>query len=296
MKIGIIGVPMDLGASRRGVDMGPSAVRYAHLAARIEELGLEVTDFGDIDVPVIRSELENIDRSNFIPEIRDVCTSLSKKVQEIMIKGFIPLVIGGDHSIAIGTFGGVANAGKNVGLLWFDAHGDFNNLTTSQTGNPHGMPLAVINSDGPEDLVSITEGYDLCEDNIALVGIRDLDYKERQRLKDTDIDVYTISDIDRQGIEEILEKAIQSAGCGTEGVHVSFDVDVLDPLTAPGVGTAVPGGLDYREAHLALEMIAEAGVLASLELVEVNPILDERNRTAELAVELILSCLGKNIL
>ncbi|MBM7624017.1 arginase [Sporohalobacter salinus] len=296
MKIGIIGVPIDLGANRRGVDMGPSAIRYAHLVTKIEQLGLKVTDFGDINVPIIRSEIENINKSDLIPKIRDVCVSLSDKVQESIKEGFIPLVIGGDHSIAIGSFGGLVNSGKNIGLIWFDAHGDFNTLATSQTNNLHGMPLAVINGKGPDGLVSIARDSNLCEDNIVLVGIRDLDYREKERLKKTNINVYTISDIDKQGINEVMKQAIQFASCDTEGVHISFDVDVLDPLVAPGVGTAVPRGLDYREAHLALEMISEAEVLTSLELVEVNPILDERNRTAELAVELILSCLGKDIL
>ncbi|SJZ99074.1 arginase [Selenihalanaerobacter shriftii] len=294
MRVAVIGVPLDLGANKRGVDMGPSAIRYANLTTKIEGLGIEVEDYGDIEVPIITNERRN---QHNILEIRDVCISLSRKVKKSLEDDKVPLVIGGDHSIAIGTFSGLVRAKKDFGLIWFDAHADFNTLATSHSGNVHGIPLAVINQEGPTDLLSIMDNaYNLNESNVALIGIRDLDPLERERLKETDINIYTISDIDRLGIEQVMKEAIQITSQGKEGIHLSFDMDVLDPLVAPGVGTAVSGGLNYREAHLAMEILAETDILGSMELVEVNPILDERNRTAELAVELILSVLGKSIL
>jgi len=294
LKVAVIGVPMDLGANRRGVDMGPSAIRYADLIPQIKELKIGVKDYGDLEVPIIR---HNKERENYILAIRDTCSILAKKVKRSLDLDYLPLILGGDHSITIGTFKGLKSVNQDVGLIWFDAHADFNTPGTSQTGNIHGMSLAVINGEGPDELISILEDdYGIDEENIALIGVRDLDASESRRLKETDINIYTISDIDRLGIEQVMKEAIEIASCDKEGVHVSFDIDVLDPLTAPGVGTAVPGGLNYREAHLAMEMIADAGTLISMDLVEVNPILDERNRTAKVGVDLILSALGKQIL
>jgi arginase len=294
LKVAIIGVPADLGANCRGVNMGPGAIRYANLISKIEGLGIEVKDFGDVQVPVISRGKSD---KNYITELKKVCTSLADRIKYSIEDGYLPLIIGGDHSITIGTFSGLISAKKDLGLIWFDAHGDFNTLATSQTGNLHGMSLAVINGDGPEELLSILgNDYKLKGQNIVLVGVRSLDLEERRRLKETNINIYTIGDIDRRGIEEVMEEAIKIASQGKEGIHVSFDIDVLDPLVAPGVGTAIDGGLNYREAHLALEVVAESKKLNSLEMVEVNPILDEKNRTGRLAVNLILSALGQRIL
>ncbi|AGB40237.1 arginase [Halobacteroides halobius DSM 5150] len=295
MEVKVLGVPTDFGANRRGVDMGPSAIRYANLVSSLEDMDLVVDDLGDIRVPVINNEA-NKEEAKFLSQVIDVCQELALIVSKIAKQDKLPVILGGDHSITIGSVAGMAQV-KEMGLIWFDAHGDFNTLKTSESGNIHGMPLATIVGRGVKELVEcggITPKVK--EKNTVIVGVRDLDKEERQLLKESEVTVFTMDDIDRLGIYKVMSQAIRIIGSQTAGVHISFDLDVLDPLEAPGVGTPVKGGLTYREAHLALEMIAEANIVASLDLVEVNPILDQGNQTAELAVELIASALGKRIL
>jgi len=287
-RVDVIGVPMDLGADRRGVDMGPSAIRYARLRESLTALGVtHYVDHGNIPVPIAESHAAlEVKNAKFLPIILGVCTELSRLVEEAMRKGGFPLVLGGDHSIAIGTLAGVKNArGRAPGLLWFDAHGDINTPLTSPTGNVHGMPVSIA-----------LEERSIVPERTALIGLRDVDAGERKRIAELGVRAFSMSDIDRLGMERVIEEALQVVGSEPGSVHVSFDMDGIDPSEAPGVGTPVRGGLTYREAHLAMESIAGAGVLGSLEITEINPIFDERNRTAELAVELILSALGKTIL
>ncbi|PSQ56337.1 MAG: arginase [Halobacteriales archaeon SW_9_67_25] len=297
----VIGVPMDLGAHRRGVDMGPSAIRYAGLADQLEALDLPCTDGGDITVP--RPEERDPDagepaggHAKFIDETREVCQSLTRAVAGTVADGQFPLVLGGDHSIAVGTAAGLA-ADSEVGILWFDAHGDFNTPATTPSGNVHGMALAAILGRGP---FAGTDWADAGVDpeNVAIVGLRALDDRERELVRESPVAAYTMTDIDGRGVTAVVEEALDRATDGVEAVHVSLDLDWLDPGEAPGVGTPVRGGVSYREAHAALELVhRQAGdALAALELVEVNPILDQHNRTAELAVELAASALGKRIL
>jgi arginase len=297
----VIGVPMDLGSGRRGVDMGPSAIRIAGLAPRLTELGHKVVDEGDIVIKNMEELKVGNERARYLPEIARASAVIARKVERIMGLGHFPLVLGGDHSIAIGTVSGVAAfaraQGKKVGLLWIDAHGDINTPDTSPSGNIHGMPLAVLVGHGAPELTSIAGAPPKVEpQNVALVGIRSLDAGEKKRLKETGIRVHTMADIDRHGVDRVITKAIGQATDGTGFLHVSLDLDAVDPTVARGVGTPVKGGLDYREAHLLMESIADAGLMASLELVEVNPILDERNASAEFAVELVQSAFGKKIL
>jgi arginase len=288
-RIDVIGVPMDLGADRRGVDMGPSAIRYARLREGLEALGIaQLVDHGNIAVPVPESAVaQTVKNAKYLPIILAVCDELSKIVEATIRGGGFPLVLGGDHSIAIGTLAGVYRARKRQpGLIWIDAHGDINTPLTSPSGNVHGMPVSIA-----------LEEHHIAVDRTVLVGLRDVDAGERKRIAELGVRAYSMSEIDRRGMERVMEEAIAIVGAGGPGsVHVSFDMDGIDPREAPGVGTAVPGGLTYREAHLAMEMVADAGVLGSLEVTETNPILDEHNRTAILAVELILSALGKTIL
>ncbi|MDW7675156.1 MAG: arginase [Bacillota bacterium] len=295
--IEIIGVPLDLGANRRGTDMGPSAVRYAGLNKALTKMGLKIVDNGNIDVPVPESiKVANPDFL-FLEEIVKACEKLCSQVSEIMARENFPLVLGGDHSIAIGTLAGVSRSVENVGLIWFDAHGDFNTLKTSETGNIHGMSLAALTGHGNEKLVNVG-GFKpkVKEEKTVLIGIRDLDPDEKASLNDSKVTVFSMKKVDELGIANIVKEALLIAGRGGSGIHVSFDLDVVDPSTASGVGTPVTGGLSYREAHLALELIAETKMLKSLEICEVNPIVDfGGNRTAKLAVELISSALGKRI-
>jgi len=296
----VLGVPMDLGADRRGVDMGPSAVRYAGLADRLESVGVACTDDGDVTVP--RPEVRNPergafgDRAKFVEETRTVCERVADRVGAIRDDGAIPLVLGGDHSIAIGTVGGVAT--EPTGVLWFDAHGDFNTPETTPSGNVHGMSLAAILGLGPFADQAWARAPGVAASNIAIVGLRSLDEAERGLVADSDVTAYTMTDIDERGITAVVSDAVDAATAGVDQLHVSFDLDWLDPSEAPGVGTPVRGGASYREAHAALERVhAEANTaLAALELVEVNPILDEHNRTAELACELAASLFGDRIL
>lgn len=287
-RVDVIGVPMDLGADRRGVDMGPSAIRYARLREGLETLGVRtLVDHGNLAVPVPESHAaQAVRNAKYLPIILSVCDELSRLVEETIRAGGFPLVLGGDHSIAIGTLAGVARARKRQpGLIWIDAHGDINTAMTSPSGNVHGMPVSIA-----------LEEHSIAPDRTVLVGLRDVDAGERKRIKELGVRAYSMSEIDRLGMERVMEEALAIVSAGRDSVHVSFDMDGIDPAEAPGVGTAVRGGITYREAHLAMEMVAAAGVLGSLEITEINPILDDRNRTAQLAVELILSALGKTIL
>jgi len=301
MIIHLLGVPMDLGSGRRGVDMGPSAIRIAGVAERLGELGHKVVDEGDIAIKNMEELKVGNERARYLGEITRASALLGRKVERIMQRGHFPLVLGGDHSIAVGTVSGIAAfcraQGKKLGLLWIDAHGDINTPETSPSGNIHGMPLAALLGFGPKELTEIGgAGPKLEARNIALVGIRSLDSGEKSRLKETGVQVHTMSDIDRHGADRVMKKALARVTDGTDYVHVSFDLDAVDPTVTPGVGTPVKGGLDYREAHLIMEVIADAGVMTSLEMVEVNPILDQGNASAAFAVELVQSAFGKKIL
>ena len=295
--VSIIGAPLDLGQTRRGVDMGPSAIRYAGLEERLIEIGHTVTDRGNVIAPEPEALALVDERARFLPEILDACAQLASLVETTVREGARPLVVGGDHSIALGTLAGLAAAaGQPGGVIWIDAHADLNTPETSPSGNVHGMSLGGAVGRATEWFAH--EGLKLPAldpSRIALVGIRSLDEGERAFLREADIRVFTMSDIDRIGIERAMREALDRVA-GPGFVHVSFDLDSLDPEVAPGVGTPVRGGLTYREAHLACELIAESGIVGSLEVVEANPILDRENTTALTAVELVASALGKTIL
>ncbi len=300
-KIRIIGVPMDLGASRRGVDMGPSALRVAGLQTRLKHLGRQVEDIGN--VPVIQAEEQHYGEKNakYLEEIAATCKGLAEMISKTLDEDQIPLVLGGDHSIAAGTVAGVAShfkkKSKSVGVVWLDAHGDMNTPDSSPSGNVHGMPLASIMGYGPPELTGLAGAKPMVEPrNVALVGIRELDAKERKLIKETGVHVFTMRDIDERGMREVMSEALKFAGDDTAGIVVSLDMDFVDPTDAPGVGTPVRGGATYREAHLALEMIADSRTAVSFEIVEINPVIDLHNKTALLGVELLLSGLGKKIL
>ncbi len=296
MNVEIIGAPMDLGANRRGTDMGPSAIRYAGLRQSLLKMGLKVTDSGNIYVPVPESIKVASDGFVFLNEIADVCKELADRVNKVLNRGNFPLILGGDHSIAMGTLSGVCRSIPGIGLIWFDAHGDFNTFETSKTGNIHGMSLAAVTGRGKKLIGPESTAPSISEDKIVLIGVRDLDYHEILMLKDSNITVYSIKKIDEMGMSAVIKEALLIAGHDGKGIHVSFDMDVVDPTVASGVGTPVPGGLSYREAHLAMEKIAESKMIRSLEICEVNPIEDSGgNRTASLAVELVTSALGKRI-
>ena len=287
-RVDVIGVPMDLGADRRGVDMGPSAIRYARLRDGLEALGIaEIFDHGNLAVPVPESNAaQAVKNAKYLPIILAVCDELSHVVEVAVRAGGFPIVLGGDHSIAIGTLAGLRRArGVAPGLIWIDAHGDINTPLTSPSGNVHGMPVSIALEEHSIDIA-----------RTVLIGLRDVDTGERKRIAELGVRAFSMSEIDRLGMERVMEIAMEIVGTQPRSVHVSFDMDGIDPREAPGTGTAVPGGLTYREAHLAMEMVASAGVIGSLEVTETNPILDEHNRTARLAVELILSALGKTIL
>lgn len=299
--IHIVGVPMDLGAGRRGVDMGPSAIRIAGIGDRLRELGHRVIDEGDLTIKTQEEQKIKDQRMKYLPEITRAVTILANKVSGILEDGQFPLVLGGDHSIAIGTISGVAvhtrKRKKRFGVLWIDAHGDFNTPASSPSGNIHGMPLAVCAGLGPEPLLAVGGKFRKVEPrNIAIVGLRDLDAQERKNLVKLGVNIHTMEEIDRHGMHRVMGKALRDLLRRVDELHVSFDLDSVDPVYAPGVGTPVKGGLDYREAHLAMEMVAETGRMSSLELVEVNPIIDVRNQSAEFAVELVQSAFGKKIL
>jgi arginase len=297
----IIGVPLDLGAGRRGVDMGPSAVRIAGLDDRIEALGRQVVDLGDIDSPIQETNDPGDPHKKYIREIATVCQLLFDKSLAALDAGALPLVLGGDHSLGAGSVGATAayarRRNRPIGLLWVDAHGDMNTPATSGSGNVHGMPLAALLGQEPLEL-SLLGGFSpkVLPQCTVLIGVRNLDQREKELVRASGIHVFTMKDIDRLGIASITERAISIATHGTEGMHVSFDLDVCDPGIAPGVGTPVKGGLDYREAHMVMEMVSDSGKLLALDIVEVNPVLDLQNATAMLGTELALSALGMDIL
>ena len=301
-KIRVLGVPLDMGASRRGVDMGPSAVRVAGLEARLEALGHRVTDGGNIRVEIAETQAAGDDKARYLKQIAETCLRTAEAVVKTLEEGMTPLVLGGDHSLAAGSISGVSEfyrrQGQKIGLLWIDAHSDINTPETSPSGNVHGMPLAALLGLGPESLGNLF-GYSpkVSPENTVLIGVRDIDSAERENIRRAGVsEVYTMRDIDERGMRAVMEEALRAAGRGTAGYHVSLDMDWIDPEDAPGVGTPVRGGATYREAHLAMEILADHGRLLSFEIVEVNPVIDEHNRTADLAVELACSAFGKKIL
>jgi arginase len=301
-NIRILGVPLDLGASRRGVDMGPSALRVAGLEARLEALGHHVTDGGNILVEIAETQAIGDQNARYLKQIAETCTRAADAVLNTLAQGKTPFLLGGDHSVAAGSVSGVAEfyrrKQEKIGLIWIDAHSDINTPGTSPSGNVHGMPLASLVGLGPEPLSSIF-GYapKVAPENAVLVGIRDVDAAERANIQRAGLTaVFTMRDIDERGMRAVMEDAIAAANKGTAGYHVSLDMDWIDPEDAPGVGTPVRGGATYREAHLAMEIIADNGRMLSFEIVEVNPVIDEHNRTADLAVELACSAFGKKIL
>jgi len=294
-------VPMDLGQSRRGVDMGPSALRVAGLQARLKQLGHQVEDIGNIPVKQPEEMPVGEKRAKYMAEIAETCKDLAEIVQKCLEEDFVPLVLGGDHSIAAGAVSGVASyfrkEKKQIGYIWLDAHGDMNTPESSPSGNVHGMPLAAVMGYGAPELVDLLGFKPKVEpQNIVLVGVRDLDLQERRLVKKSGVRVFTMRDIDERGMREVMADALKYATDDTDGISVSLDMDFVDPSDAPGVGTPVRGGVTYREAHLAMEMIADSDAMASMEVVEINPVIDEHNRTALLGVELILSGLGQKIL
>ena len=286
-RVDIIGVPMDLGASRRGVDMGPSAVRYAQLHEQLRTLGIErIEDHGNLNVPIREAVDERDKHANYLDVIERVCDELAAVVERAVHEGGFPIVLGGDHSIAVGTLDGLKRArGAAAGLVWIDAHGDINSPQSSPSGNVHGMPLWFALERGFADPARTVQ-----------IGLRDLEPHEKENLRASGVKAFTMSDVDRLTMNRVMEEAIAIAGSGETPIHVSFDLDAIDPREAPGTGTPVKGGLSFREAHLAMELLAESGKLGSIEMVEINPILDTRNQTAALAVGLISSGLGKAIL
>jgi len=298
MNIDLIGVPLDFGAGRRGVDMGPSAIRYAGLRQGLESLGHDVVDHGNIAVPVNETCVPGDPNLKYMEPIVGVGQRLADRVAATMAEGRLPLVLGGDHSLALGSVIGAAR-GRKLGLIWLDAHGDFNTHETTLSGNIHGMPLAAICGYGAEQLVTLggfqARGATVDAHNVAILGARDLDLEERKLLRSSGVAVYSMEAIDRFGINEVMHRAIEVACRGTDGIYLSLDLDGIDPMYAPGVGTPVPGGLTFREAHLAVELLAETKRLVGMDLVEVNPILDRTNMTAELAVQFALSAFGKRI-
>ncbi|TLS34920.1 arginase [Pseudalkalibacillus caeni] len=296
-KISIVGVPMDLGQMRRGVDMGPSAIRYAGIVDRLEALNYDIEDLGDIEIgrPTKKSQPGDSNLKN-LNEVAEANEKLAASVDNVIQNNRFPLIFGGDHSIAIGTLAGVAKHYENLGVIWYDAHGDLNTSDTSPSGNIHGMPLAVSLGIGHEQLVNIA-GYQpkIKPENIVIIGARSLDEGEKELIREKGIKVYTMHEIDRMGMTKVMEEAIEYVSKGTDGVHLSLDLDGLDPHDAPGVGTPVLGGISYRESHLAMEMLAESDILTSAEFVEVNPILDDKNKTATVAVALMGSLFGEKL-
>ena len=297
----IIGVPLDLGGSRRGVDMGPSANRITGIGARIGALGRMVLDKGNLAAPIPETQRPADKRKKYVRDIAKVCQKVYDGALASLDAGALPLLLGGDHSLATGSVAASAAWVRRtfslpLGLIWIDAHGDMNTPETTTSGNVHGMPLAALLGNEPAELAAIGKSPSILPQHTVLLGIRNLDDREKDRIRESGVHVFTMKDIDRDGIAMVAERALALAAEGTGGIHVSFDMDVCDPSIAPGVGTPVKGGLDYREAHMVMELVADSGQLVALDLVEVNPTLDVRNATAELATELALSVLGKNIL
>ncbi len=299
-QIEIIGVPIDLGAGRRGVDMGPSAIRIAGLEAHLEALGHTVLDSGDIDVMIPETQEVGPGTLRYKPAILAACDVLRRTVEASLARGRVPLVLGGDHSLAIGSLAGASRhfhaQGGALGVIWFDAHGDANTPDTTPSGNVHGMSLAIALGKGDPDLIELGGHAPMVRaKNTVLIGVRDLDAGEREFLKRSGVTVFTIREVDERGMRDIVGQAIRVAGDGTAGIHLSFDLDVVDPEDAPGTGTPVWGGITYREAHLAMEILSDKANVVSVDLVEVNPVLDTRNVTGILAVELVQSLFGKRI-
>ena len=299
--IAIIGAPLDLGQGRRGVDMGPSAMRVANLNGRVASLGYVVEDRGNVPVEQAEAAPEGHPRAKYLPQIAATCERLARSVEETLAGGAVPLVLGGDHSVAVGTVSGVSNfyrqREQSIGLIWLDAHADMNTPESSPSGNVHGMPLACIVGRGPAELTELF-GYrpKVEPGKVVIVGLRDVDQTEKPNVLEYGVHAFTMREIDEHGMRTIINQAIRLASDGTAGFHVSLDMDFVDPKDAPGVGTPVRGGATYREAHLAMEMICDSRRMLSMEVVEVNPVIDEVNRTADLAVELVMSGLGKRIL
>jgi arginase len=295
-RVAIIGAALDLGAGRRGVDMGPSAIRYADLDDRLRELGIECEDWGNVETAVAEATATGSPQARFLAQIKETCERIARAVARAVEEGRTPIVLGGDHSIALGTLGGLASVYGAGGVIWLDAHGDLNTPATSPSGNVHGMPLAAALGRDVESFGS--EAWPLpavLPEHVVLLGVRSLDEGERSFVRESGLGVYTMSELDRRGIEPVMREALKRVK-GAAFVHVSLDMDVVDPEMTPGVGTPVRGGLSYREAHLALELVAESELMTSLEIVEVNPILDRGNETATLAVELAASAFGARIL
>ncbi len=298
----ILGVPLDLGGGRRGVDMGPSAVRIAGLGERLAGMGFVVVDKGDLLAPIPETQVARDPSKRYIKDIARVCQRVYQQTWQSLADGALPIVIGGDHSLAAGSVGASADfaaaQGGEIGVLWVDAHADMNTPATTTSGNVHGMPLAALVGSEPAELARLgtTRTPKVRADRVVLIGIRNLDEAEKAQMRRATVHVFTMKDIDRHGIAIVMKRALAIATKGTVGLHVSFDLDVCDPGIAPGVGTPVKGGLDYREAHMVMEMIADSGRLTALDLVEINPILDLQNQTATLGAELVLSAMGKGIL
>lgn len=300
-RIALIGAPLDLGAGRRGVDMGPSAIRVAELHERLARLSYIVEDRGNVDVIQAESRDAGNPHARYLAEIAETCKRLAATVEKAAADNRFPLVLGGDHSLAVGTVSGVARHFRKkkqpIGLIWIDAHADMNTPESSMSGNIHGMPLACLIGHGPKELTHIFNyAPKVAPRNTVIVGLREVDQLERQMVRESGVHIFTMRDIDERGLKPVMMDALRFATDGTAGFHLSFDMDSVDPQRAPGVGTPVPGGLTYREAHLAMEMAGDSGQLLALDVVEVNPVLDIANRTADLAVQLIASALGKRIL
>jgi arginase len=300
-SICIVGAPMDFGAGRRGVDMGPSALRKAGLNAKLDKLGYSIKDLGNVFVEQQESMPEGAGNAKFLASIAASCSGLGSIVEGVIESHKFPLVLGGDHSIAAGTVAGVASAyrkrGQKIGLIWIDAHTDMNTPDTTPSGNVHGMPLACCIGSGPAELTEILGFRPKVEAaNVVLIGIRDVDIEERELVRSSGVTIFTMRQVDEVGMHRVMEQALLIANRGTAGFHLSLDMDAIDPVEAPGVGTPVEGGITYREAHLAMEMICDCCGMVSMEIVEVNPVLDTANRTAELGVQLVASAMGKKIL
>ena len=300
-KVSLVGVPMDLGGGRRGVDMGPSAIRIAGIDEGVRSLGLQFEDRGNVPVHEPASRVPKNPKAKFLDEIAECCRALRQRVEGILEDGSFPLVVGGDHSIACGTVAAISSfhhrKKQKIGLIWFDAHGDFNTPETSESGNIHGMPLACCVGRGVPELVRLGDRVPMVDvEKAVLIGVRTLDEREKDEIRDAKLHVFTLRDIDMHGIHKVMRMAIEIASTGTAGFHLTFDLDGTDPSVAPGVGTPVPGGTTLRESHLIMEHAAESGRLLGLEMTEINPILDDRNATARVAVDLALSALGKAVL
>jgi arginase len=299
-SVQIIGVPLDLGANIRGANMAPSAIRIADLHQKIAVLGYETHDSGDLDVPVRDTLPAEAHQQKYLHQIVKVCTELERRVHAALATNRIPIVLGGDHSVAVGSIGGASRfqreKGQHLGLVWIDAHADLNTPKTTPSGNVHGMPLSIVLGHGHPELVAVAgPGAKVRPENVALIGIRTLDAGEKEICRQSGIRYFTMREIDERGMHAVMKEAVAVATRGTAAVHLSLDIDGIDPLYAPGVSTPVTGGISYREAHLALEMLADTGLLKSMELVELNPMTDHAHKTAQLTVELIQSALGKSI-